>query len=205
MSDNPGDIEDQIERAFETGDYDSAATLFIEHFGGDILEFLAGRLHDPPDVAEVFSIFAENFWKALPGFRWRTSMRSWAFVLARNAAYHYRNRPEKRMVHLTTISSKKSKFAQAVTKLRDVTKMHLCTEVKSQMRKIYDKLPDDDRSLLFLRIDKQLTWQDIAVIMSGQGEEMKEADRKQWANRLRQRFHMVKQRLKDLAHAEGLL
>ncbi len=205
MSAELGEIEDRIKEAFEIADYDTAATLFIEQFGGDILEFLAGRLNDPPDVAEVFSIFAENFWKALPGFQWRTTMRSWALVLARNAAYHFRNSPEKRLVHPTTISSKKSKFAQAVTKLRDVTKMHLCTEVKSQMRKIYDELPDDDRSLLFLRIDKQLSWQDIAVIMSGQGEEMKQAERKQWANRLRQRFHVVKQRLKDLAKDEGLI
>jgi RNA polymerase sigma-70 factor (ECF subfamily) len=202
---SPEELESRIRAAFDSRDYDTAATLFIEHYGGEILGFLAGRLRNPSDAAEVFSLFAEDFWSGLPGFQWRSSMRSWAYTLARNAAYHYRHDPHRNRLHLTTITSKKSRFAQAVTQLRAATKMHLRTEIKSQVRDLYKKLPDDDQSLLFLRIDKQMSWPEIAIIMSGQGEAMEDDEVKQWANRLRQRFHAVKQRLKELAKAEGLL
>ncbi len=204
VSENSEELESQIRAAFEAEDYDTAATLFIEHYGGEILSFLAGRLRSPSDASEVFSLFAEDFWCGLPNFQWRASIRSWAYTLARNAAYRYRHNPQQKHMHLTTISSRKSKFAHAVTQLRAATKMHLRTEIKSQMRDLYKRLPEEDQSLLFLRIDKQMSWGEIALIMSGEGEDMQEADIKQWANRLRQRFHVVKQRLKELAKAEGL-
>ena len=204
MSEKLDEIESQIRVFFEDGNFDSAATLFIEHYGGEILGFLAGRLRNPSDAAEVFSIFAEEFWRGLQGFQWRTSMRSWAYTLARNAAYHYRRDPERRMIHHITLASKNSKFALAVTQIRAATKLHLRTETKNRMRDLYKKLPDDDQTLLFLRIDKQMSWQEIAAIVSGQGETMQEDEIKQWSNRLRQRFHEVKQRLKNLAQSEGL-
>jgi RNA polymerase sigma-70 factor (ECF subfamily) len=205
MSDEPDELEIQLRKSFDAKDYDATATLFIEHHGAEILGFLVGRLRNTSDAAEVFSIFAEDFWCGLPGFQWRTSMRSWAFTLARNAAHQYSRDPQRRAIRNLTFTSKNSRFAQVVTQFRAATKMHLRTEIKSKMRSLYQKLPPDDQSLLFFRIDKQMSWQEIAVIMSGEGEEMDEAEQKQWANRLRQRFHAVKQHLKDLAKSEGLL
>ena len=49
----------------------------------------------------MFSEFAEDFWRGLEGFRWRTSLRSWGYTLARNAANRYqrsRRRREARLV-----------------------------------------------------------------------------------------------------------
>lgn len=198
-------VDIDVRRAFDAGDFDAAATLFIERHGSEILGFLGSRLRNPSEAADVFSAFAEDFWRGLPRFQWRASMRSWAYTLARNAAYRHRHSPEHRRIVLTTIASNQSRFAQAVAQLRTATKMHLRSEIKHQMRSLYRALPDDDRSLLFLRIDKQMSWGDIARVVSGRGEEMEDAEVKQWANRLRQRFHQVKRRLKELARAEGLL
>lgn len=125
--------------------------------------------------------------------------------MARNAAYRYRHNPEQKYIHLTTVSSGNSRFAQAVDQVRTATRMHLRTDIKNRMRSLYKRLADDDQTLLFLRIDKRMSWEEIAIILSGQGQDMSDADVKQWANRLRQRFHVVKQRLKELAKAEGLL
>ena len=44
------------------------------------------------------------------------------------------------------------------------------------MRSLYQRLPDDDRSLLFLRIDKRMSWAEIAMIMSGESEAMSDAN-----------------------------
>lgn len=205
MSEKPDELETKLRVAFDAEDYDAAATLFIEAYGGEILGFLASRLHSPSDAAEVFSIFAEEFWRGLPNFQWRTSMRSWAYTLARNAAYQYCHDPGRRLVRAATFSSKDSRFAQAVTQIRAATQLHLRTEIKTQMRNLYKKLPDDDQTLLFLRIDRQMSWQEIAIVISGKGEDMEEDEAKQEANRLRQLFHVIKQRLRELAIAEGLL
>lgn len=205
MPEAPDELEKRIRSASDAGDYDTAATLFIERYGSEILGFLAGRLRNPSDATEVFSLFAETFWRGLPAFQWHSSLRTWAYTLARNAAYHFRHDPQQERLQLTTISSGKSRFAQAVTQIRAATKVYLRTEVKRQVRDLYKKLPEDDQSLLFLRIDKQMSWPEIAIIISGQGEQMEEAEIDRWANRLRQRFHVVKRRLKALAKEEGLL
>lgn len=79
-----------------------------------------------------------------------TRMRSCIYMLARNAAYRYRHNPHQRHIHLSSISSNKSRFAQAVTPLRVATKMHLRTETKSRVRDLYRILPDEDQSLINL-------------------------------------------------------
>ncbi|MDD9971323.1 MAG: sigma-70 family RNA polymerase sigma factor [Myxococcales bacterium] len=201
----PGQDDADVRRAFDAGDYETAATLFIERHGNEIIGFLGSRLRNPTDAAEVFSVFAEDFWRGLPTFQWRASIRGWAYTLARNAAYRHRHGPERARLQMTTMGSDKGRFAQAVDQLRTATKMHLRSEVKQQMRSLYRQLPDDDRSVLYLRIDKRMPWTDIARIMSGQGEAMEDAEVKRWANRLRQRFHVIKHRLRKLAKAEGLL
>ncbi len=205
MPEPPDELEPRIRELTVAGDYDGAATLFIEKDGGDILKFLAGRLGNPSDAAEVFSIFAEAFWRGFPGFQWRSSLRTWAYTLARNAAYGFLHDPQRKRLQLTTIASHKSRFARAVTQLGAATETYLRSEVKRQVRDLYKKLSYDDQCLLYLRIDQQMSWQEIATVISGQGEQMEEAENKRWANRLRQRFHVVKQRLKELAEEEGLI
>lgn len=207
MSDVPDvheQIEERVREAFQAQDLDAAATVFIQQYGGEILAFLIGRLRGESDAAEVFSDFAEDFWRGLPGFQWRTSLRSWAYTLARNAANRYATAPHRKPARNIPLSQK-SRFTMEVERLRSATRRHLRTEVKSKMRELRERLSEEDQTLLILRVDRQLSWRELAGIMSGQGEGMDDAELDRWSARLRQRFQVIKERLRDLAKAEGLL
>jgi RNA polymerase sigma-70 factor (ECF subfamily) len=196
-------VEKQIRAAFDGGNLDVAATSFIQRFGGEILGFLVGRTGDAAAGADVFSEFTEDFWLGLPDFKWRTTIRSWAYTLARNAFYRHLNARRKYTKNVCSMNN--SAFHLEAEKLRTATLNHLKTEVKSRMREIRERLPQDDQTLIILRIDQKMSWNELAVILSGEGDGMSEADKKRWAARLRKRFQSLKSRLREMASAEGLL
>ncbi len=200
------EAESLIRNAFNSVDYDTAATLFIEHHGSEIFSFLAGRLRGNVDeTSEVFSQFAEDFWRGLPHFQWRSSIRSWAYTLARNAAHRYIHTVGRQRKRNKTYDSKSARFALAVNGIRTETQKHLRTEIKDRMRALREQLTDDEQILLVLRVDRQLSWRELAGVISGKGENMDDEDIARWSARLRQRFQKIKRRLKELAVAEGLL
>jgi RNA polymerase sigma-70 factor (ECF subfamily) len=73
------------------------------------------------------------------------------------------------------------------------------------MRALRNQLPADDQALLVLRIDKGLSWNELAAVFSGQGDALEEAELLRWAVRLRQRFAAIKRKLRGQAEEEGLL
>lgn len=196
------DEADQELRALvESGDLEGAATRFMERYGGDILAFLVVRLKNQSAASDVFSEFTEDFWRGLEKFQWRTTLRSWGYTLARNAANRFqrsRHRRESRLVH-------PSRIRDHAHNRRSSTAPYLRTEVKKRMRALRVRLPVEDQTLLVLRIDKGLSWNELAVIFSGEGDGMEEAEMRRWAGRLRQRFATVKRRLRTLAQEEGIL
>ncbi len=197
----PVEGDEEYRALVAAGDLKGAATRFMERHGGDILAFLAMRLRDQAAASEVFSEFTEDFWRGLEGFRWKATLRSWGYTLARNAANRFvatRRRRESRLVHPETTPD-------CAQERRSSTAPYLRTEVKRRMRALRDQLPVDDQTLLVLRIDKGLSWNELAVIFSGQGDAMDEADMLRWAGRLRQRFAAIKRRLRVQAEEEGLL
>jgi RNA polymerase sigma-70 factor, ECF subfamily len=89
--------------------------------------------------------------------------------------------------------------------VRSRTLMHLRTEVKDEFQKLREELDPDEQTLLVLRIDRGLGWTEIAEIMADPGELEDPKARERSSARLRQRFQKLKQRLRDLAEARGLL
>ncbi len=197
-------LERRVRDTLEAGDADGAATLFMRHFGGDILSFLAGRLHGSPEASDVFSAFAEDFWRGLPAFRWQTSLRSWAYTLARNAAFRHQTAARRRRRRFEPLTSA-SRYGEEVARLHSATRQCLRTEFKERVRRLREQLPPDDQTLLILRVDRKLSWKELAVVLSGKGESLRPAEQVRWAARLRQRFQTVKRKLRELARADGLL
>ena len=58
-----------------------------------------------------------------------------------------------------------------------------------------DALPEEDRTLLILRIDRELSFDSIALAFSDAPEMMTDQERKRESARLRKRFEIVKKRL----------
>src|SRR4051812_17704229 len=80
------ELEAAIGRSLESGQLSQAATAVMRGYGPEILGYLAAVLRDDDAAAEAFSRFSEDLWKGLPGFRRQSTMRTWAYRVAWNAA-----------------------------------------------------------------------------------------------------------------------
>ena len=78
-----------------------------------MLGYLTAVLRNEDDAHDVFSQFAEDLWKGLPGFRRESAVRTWAFRLAWHAASRYARDPyRKRDRQIATTEA--SKIAEEV-------------------------------------------------------------------------------------------
>jgi len=158
-----------------------------------VLRYLRSLLREEDDAAEAFSQFAENLWKGLPGFRDASSLRTWAYRLAWNAAQNLRDGAWRR---------KGRRFAtgEASALAEDVrTRTAVVVERQRQaLAKLRAALPVEDQSLLVLRVDQGLSWAEVAEILAEEGRAVDPAA-------LTKRFERLKDRLAKLAREEGLL
>jgi RNA polymerase sigma-70 factor (ECF subfamily) len=193
------ELEERIRSLIEARDLRAAATATIEGYGPEVLGFLVTLLRDEHDAAEVFSQTCEDLWAGLPGFKGRSSMRTWLYVLARHAAARHRRSPHRRPGRNVAVSQVTG-IAQDV---RSRTMPHLRTDVKDRFAAIRDALPEEDRALLVLRVDRSMSWNDIARVLSP-GEDSDEALTRA-AARFRKRFQLVKDEIRARAREAGLI
>jgi RNA polymerase sigma-70 factor (ECF subfamily) len=150
---------------------------------------------------DVFSEVLESTWRALPKFEWRSSLRTWLYTMARHAAsaaLKSRRRKEQRMITSAAL-------AGVGERVRTETAAHLRTEVKDKFRQLREQLDEDEQMLLVLRVDSKLPWRELARVMAGPDVELSNAELDTHSARLRQRFQSIKDRLRALAEAEGLI
>jgi RNA polymerase sigma-70 factor, ECF subfamily len=160
---------------WQNGDFRAVTTIALERYGPEILGVLAARLRSASDAAEVFSLFAEDLWRGLPQFKWRCSLRAWAYRIARNATSRW-----------ATASERRPELAERVP---SSTLDHLRTDVKSKVRRLREELPELDQMLITLRVDKGMEWHEIAAALSD--EDLDADELKREAERLRERFHRI--------------
>jgi RNA polymerase sigma-70 factor (ECF subfamily) len=193
------ELEARIESLLGQGDLKAAATLAVEGYGPEVLGFLVVFLHDRADAEEVFAQACENLWSALPGFAGRSSLRTWFYTLARHAAINLRRSPHGNPRRRASLSE----ITDVAEQVRARTRPHLRTDVKDRFAEIRDALDEEDRALLVLRVDRGMSWNDVARVLA-EGESTDEALSVVSA-RLRKRFQYVKDEIRRRALAEGLL
>jgi len=196
-------LETEVQHACLRGDFTAAVTLLLENVGPKVLAFLLQRLGNESDAREVFSMFSEDLWRALPRFEWRCTVRGFSFALARCAAIRYRKQAHQRRERRLPLSE--VSLSNLVESVRERTLAHLRTEVKSQMREIFQQLPEDDRALLSLRIDQNLGFRELALTLEYSGEMPSDEELTRAAARVRKRFQLLKQRVRHMAQAAGLV
>ncbi|WP_437604201.1 sigma-70 family RNA polymerase sigma factor [Sorangium sp. So ce590] len=196
-------MERAIGACLARGDLKGAADAGIRGYGPSLLGFLAHVLESPQDASEVFSEVCLNIWSHLGSFRGDSSFRTWAFRIARNAYQNHLERPERRR-HLPL--SQAPEVSGLEEQVRTQTLPYLRTEVKDKVAALRQQLKPDERALLVLRIDRGMSWDDIArVMLVSESEPPAPAELKRKSAALRQSFVAVKERLRELAEQEGLL
>jgi RNA polymerase sigma-70 factor (ECF subfamily) len=188
-------LEAKLRAACQAGKLEQAATEAIAGYGPEILRYLLSLTRDEVAAGEVFSQFCENLWVGLPKFRWESSFRIWAYSLARHAWFRMLRDPHRRRERRIALSDVAS-VQQAAAGVRSRTATYLRTEVKDKISELRAKLDPDDQSLLILRINRKLSWTEIARVLADPDEDLpaKELDKR--AAALRKRFQRIKDDLR---------
>jgi RNA polymerase sigma factor (sigma-70 family) len=203
MVEPKAEVELAVREAWDAQDLRRAATLAFEAFGPEVLGYLVARLRSVSDAQEAFSMCAEDFWKGLPGFSFRCSVRGWLYVLARNAANRYVTSPQRRAE--LKLLSQEAELSAVVGRVQSTAQFYLRSDVKQGMRALREALPEADQSLLILHVDKGLPWREIALVLNEGAEVLEPVAIERETARLRKRFERVKAELRASAVEAGLL
>jgi RNA polymerase sigma-70 factor (ECF subfamily) len=192
------DLEEAIAAELAGGDLTAAAEGLFRGYGPVFLGFLHARCRSDDVANEAFSEFCEDLWKGLSGFEARSSARVWAFTLARHAAIRVESSPHRRAQRRIALSQI-SGLSRLVDQVRSETVPHLRTERRTHLEALRATLTPDEQTLLVLRVDKGLAWNDIASVFFEGGDE---AARAELSVRLRKRFQLLKERLRTMARGQ---
>ena len=190
------ELESELEALICARQLDKAATRALESYGPELYGFLVSYLGSESDAADVFSQVGEDLWKGLPSFGLGCSVRTWLYVLARHAAARFRRSPWNRRTG-------DSRLEGLVELARTRTKPWLRTDVKDRFRALRESLDPDDRSLLVLRVDRDLSWEEVARVTLGV-ERPDESVLARETDRLRKRYQLLKNDLRRRAREAGL-
>jgi RNA polymerase sigma-70 factor (ECF subfamily) len=191
-------MNEELERAIAghlaAGELAAAATAALDTLGPQILGYLVATMRDDDAAYEVFGYFSEQLWKSIATFRGDSAFKTWAYKLVMHSVSRY-HRDGFRRLGRPLASSELSAIAEQV---RSRTAPYQQTAVKDRFARLREALAPEEQTLLFLRVDQDMSWNDIAAVLGADGDSVTAAA-------LRKRFERAKARLRELAIKEGLL
>lgn len=192
---HPGvELDRQVRALLDAGDARGAGAAALRALAPDLLRLLRSLLRDEALAGEAFSLAAEHLWRGLPAFEWRSSLKTWAFRLAVNAAANVRDDAWRRKGRpfATGEASALAAELRTQTVLRD--ERH-----RQALLALREELTPEEQALLALRLDQGLEWSEVAQVLAAEGGEAPSPAT------LMKRFERLKERLGRLARARGLL
>lgn len=193
-------LDRAVFEALDRGDLALAVQLVARSCGDELYAFCLARCRDATRADDAFSLTLVDLWRGLPAFRREGTVRTWAYVVARRAIHR---------VHRSTWERRREPLpSQALDELH----VHIRTRASSVLREqdrvvraLRESLDAEDAELLSLRIDEELSWLEIARILTapadpegdpGATEAPDEAELAKRAAAMRQRFGRLKTRLR---------
>jgi RNA polymerase sigma-70 factor, ECF subfamily len=188
------DLEAQVGRLLEARNLHGAVAVILPGYGPAVLGYLMGLARDEDRADDVFSQFCEDLWRGLPDFRREASVRTWVYSLAWHAWLRHERDPYRRRGRALATDE----LSRLAAEVRSTTAVHVRTEAKDAVARLREQLTPAEQSLLVLRVDRGLSWSEVAEVMSTPDEPL---DPRAAAKR----FERVKDKLRQLAEDAGLL
>lgn len=193
------ELDERLRIHLVAGEIGKATTLVLRELGPEVYGFLCGVLGDS-DADEVYSSLSERLWHSLRVFEGRCAVRTWVYVLARHEIGRFRDVARRHVDGRIPLSE--------LSEIRAVvrwTRSTMATQKRRALEALREELDVADRSLLILRVDRGLSWDEIALAFADSPEPLSDVARKREAARLRKRFQLIKQRLVVRARQEAFI
>jgi len=189
MAEDEPSLEQRVRSQLERGEAAQAAADVVRAYGPQILGYLRAVLRDPGTADEAFSQFSEDLWKGIERFRGESSVKTWAYAVAWNGARRLLRDPYRRRGERLRTSA----AIQIADQVRSLSSAYDARAANDRLARVRERLAPDEQSLLVLRVDRDLSWKEIAQVL-GIGEPS-----------VRKRFERLSVKLRKLAEKEGLL
>lgn len=183
-------LEPRLHALLAAGEAGEAATVAIQSLGPSVHGYLCA-IHGDDDAADVYSAWCEDVWKGLPNFRFEAPLRAWAFRVAWNASARFRRDPW-RMRRQRLVTSVASRLAASTTR------GGAPKPPDERLGRLRADLGSADHTLLILRLDRDMTWEEIAQVLSRPSQPLSAAT-------LRKRYERLKERLAQKARTQGIV
>ncbi|MEM6990789.1 MAG: sigma-70 family RNA polymerase sigma factor [Myxococcota bacterium] len=197
-------LEAEIRACCDERDWTRAVTVAIRGYGPEILGYLAAVTDREADATEAFSLFCERAWRGIQQFRWDSSFRTWAYVIARNELWRHL-RGERRRGRREMSLAEVPAVEEILDRVRTETAAFLRTAVKDRFAALRAELKPIDRDILVLRVDRRLPWTDVAQILAESRSSLESSPEVMTPASLRKRLERIKKQLRLLAIDRGLL
>ena len=195
------DVDAEVRRLCEAGDIHRAATVAIQAFSGELMGFLVVVVGDSSEAGDVFADTCVRLWKSLAAFRWESSLRTWVYVLARRACHAHREaKAPHRGRHVPL--SQVPEVDELIVRMRTTTLANLGGKRATRAERLRAQLEPDEQMLLTLRLDRELDWREIAVVLEDEAP-ADDAAVTRAAAALRKRFERIKEKLRKLASQDA--
>ena len=187
------ELETRVAALLDRADPSAAVIETIRGYGPEVLGYLFATLRAETAAEEVFAQWSEDLWKSIALYRRECSMRTWCYKLAWEATKkHLRDPYVRRGTPLT------GEWSALAVEVRERTAPFLRSTMKDRLVRLRERLRPVDQTLLTLRVDRGLSWTEIADVMSTPRRPIAEAT-------LRKRWERLKLSLRKLAEADGLI
>lgn len=179
-------------------------TLIVEAYGLETLAYL--RAVTQPSVADdVYGQAVLDLWEGLKDFRWQCSARTYLFSVARNALARHHKLAGRARRREDAFARVQWLLEMVASDTRTKTPPHLRSEIKQRVRQLRESLPEDEQTLLILRIDRRLSYRELVRVMGEADAELDDEALARAAARVRKRFQVAKNKLRELMRDDGLL
>ncbi len=199
---DPRSLDEAVRARLDAGDTGGAVEILVKRLGPTIHSYLRTLLRED-EAAEAYSDWQENVTKALPAFRWECPVRAWAYGIAFHAATRIWRSPGRRLED--PLPSALSRLGPASGPVEPIMSSR-----HAGLAQLRESLSVEDQTLLTLRIDRELEWEEIAAVLDtgGDGEPVGLDAGRSYAREaaaLRKRFERLVKRLREEARAHGLI
>jgi RNA polymerase sigma-70 factor, ECF subfamily len=178
------ELETTIQTLLDAGRDHEAATAAVKGYGPAVLGYLVSALADKDVAKDVFAQACENLWRGLASFRRECAFGTWFYAVAWNAAKNHLNQAYRRNVRRLATSE----ISQVAAQIKSAG----VSELRGAAAELRASLTPEERTLLVLRIDRELPWADVARVL--------ETDEPA----LRKRYERLRRKLQRAAQDAGL-